>query len=334
MAGGYPHYSYFNRFTMYTPYVAVKIQQNLEAKAIFDPKSSTGYSTWDPFAAKMKEFTHTANGEKVPTHFRVPVTTIVGYYETDPTRDLPSYVFPALHGAYGFVYGDEGNNNAGLCKLVVDTNNAGQLVYALTTSSLQSDRMNKFHVNILTDDEPYKAAVYCDGVKLAERALDPPDSSKPELKYTLHGAPFGESVTTPAPATPPPTNPPTPAPIKPPTDAPNCDDVADFIVKKKGVEKTFTCAVYLKKKNKREKMCKNNKGKFEGKKISISKLCPSICDLKCNCKNWHTNKLIIPSLSVNKKKWCKSKFKATVCKDGNEEYCPKTCGICYDTTWN
>ena len=48
----------------------------------------------------MDEFTNNANGNKVPILYRVPVTTIVGYYEPDSSRSLQSYVYPALHGAY------------------------------------------------------------------------------------------------------------------------------------------------------------------------------------------------------------------------------------------
>jgi len=125
---------------------------------------------------------------------------------------------------------------------------------------------------------------------------------------------------------------PTETPVVPPTDAPNCNDVGSFIIKKKGVETSHTCATYLKKKGKRMKRCQNIRGIVEGKKKFISELCPSLCDLKCKCKNWPVSKFIIPSLDENKKKWCKKpSFINDVCKDGNEEYCPKLCNICYNS---
>merc|ERR1712157_632749 len=214
MGGGYPQWG--NRFTMYTPYVTRKIQLNLESKAVWDPTSSTGFRKYDPSTKQMKEFTNAANGGKVPRLYRVPVTTIVGYYDPNQGRSLQSYVFPALHGAYGFVYPDDGGSGDGStygCELVVKTSNAGSLVYKLM-NSIDSKGMNKFHVNVATEDQPYEALVYCLNKLLANRSLDGP---KGDLKYTVNGIPFEEEKN---PPTVNPTSSPTVSPISSPTVSP------------------------------------------------------------------------------------------------------------------
>ena len=122
MAGGYPMWT--NRFTMYTPYVAKRIQSFLESRAVWDPTSSTGFRKFDQVSKKMKEFVNNSNGGKVPRMYRIPITTIVGYYDPSQARGLRDYVYPAMHGAYGFVYNDDGGSSTGTpngCELVVKT---------------------------------------------------------------------------------------------------------------------------------------------------------------------------------------------------------------------
>jgi len=134
MAGGSPQWG-SNRFTFYTPYTSKIIQDFLENKAVWDPTSSTGFRKYDSSTRRMKEFTNVDNGNKVPRLYRVAVTTIVGYYDPDLTRSLQSYIFPAMHGAYGFVYSDDGGSGNGSnyeCELVVKTHNGGTLVFELS----------------------------------------------------------------------------------------------------------------------------------------------------------------------------------------------------------
>ncbi len=57
MAGGEP-LSGLNRFTLYTPNTAAIIQKFLESKAIFDPRSETGFSRWNPGTARMEPYSH------------------------------------------------------------------------------------------------------------------------------------------------------------------------------------------------------------------------------------------------------------------------------------
>jgi len=190
MAGGQSLWG--NRFTLYTPYVQKRIQEFLESRAIWDPSSSTGFQKFNPESGKMEDFTNNDNGQKVPRLYRVPVTTIVGYYS--PDLSLQSYIYPALHGAYGFVYNDEGPEGIpeGGCELAVETDRR-TLVYALDTY-VDPKGMNKFHVNIATEDRPSKALIYCQNQLLAERELDGPKNDGKPLTFTVNGAPFPDNL--------------------------------------------------------------------------------------------------------------------------------------------
>ena len=58
MAGGSP-FSDANRFTMYTPNSSTIIQRFFENKAVFDSRSSTGFSKWNADTQKMEPYEHT-----------------------------------------------------------------------------------------------------------------------------------------------------------------------------------------------------------------------------------------------------------------------------------
>jgi len=57
MSGGEP-LSGMNRFTLYTPNTAAIIQSFLESKAVFDSKSSTGFSKWNAGKSRMEPYQH------------------------------------------------------------------------------------------------------------------------------------------------------------------------------------------------------------------------------------------------------------------------------------
>ena len=192
MAGGSPNWS--NRFTMYTPHVSRLIQQWLENKAVFSEASRTGFKKMDQTTKQMVEWVHPMG--KTPIAFGVAVTTIIGYY--DPQAVLTSYIFPALHGSFGYIYENDGNA-IGItgCELIVCTVHAGQQNFQLAPSSFESGRMNKFHANVPTADGPIAASVRCSGVELATRALEAPPADI-SLKTTVNGAVF----TPPAPVQP------------------------------------------------------------------------------------------------------------------------------------
>jgi hypothetical protein len=296
MGGGEPPWPSINRFTMYTPYTALKIQKFLESKAIFDKTSSTGFRKWNPQTLRMEEiqfsdslsntisanpnakdtvsdsqFTQylqglydkgatiidlnmfdgswrsvvivppaSANAGKVlrikhnagywttvkidgvamdfnnqtpqkifqsngskwiqlaqfeepklvrkPELFGVPVVTIVGFY--DPQKTLPSYIYPALHGAYGFVYPRENlDTNSKGCLLQVSTNNGAIRRYQLKAYRLTDNQMNRFQVNIPRSENPRRAEVVCDGQSLDSKNLSPAKDPA-SLTYTVNGMPL------------------------------------------------------------------------------------------------------------------------------------------------
>lgn len=99
-----------------------------------------------------------------------------------------------MHGAFGFVYDNDNDLDDGDvgCKLVVatTTNTNTPLQYSLSASVFSSTEMNKFHVNIATEDEPFEASIYCENELLVSRALDGPRKDNPPLEYTVTGVPF------------------------------------------------------------------------------------------------------------------------------------------------
>jgi len=225
MAGGSPMWG-SNRFTMYTPYVAKRIQRFLESRAVWDPTSSTGFRKFDRVSKKMKEFVNNHNGQIKPSMYRVPVTTIVGYYDPSSTRGLKDYIYPAMHGAYGFVYEDDGGSSTGTtsgCELVVKTNNGNgekTLVYTLITD-VNNLYMNKFHVNIATEAKPYEASIYCFNELRTSSELDGPRQNEPPLTFKMYGIPFdgGDGDDDDAPSNSPTSTLTTATPTSPPTTA-------------------------------------------------------------------------------------------------------------------
>ncbi|MGL4474372.1 MAG: M66 family metalloprotease, partial [Shewanella sp.] len=281
LAGGEPM-SKVNHFTLYTPYTAAHIQQNLESKVVFAADSSTGFKKWDPATQTMKAYEHRVmNGNqvnaaiyklseayltdlikdydlvtvsmsdgnwtmyidvpaaseanrgrtitirhnagyhshlrmngvselmyrglvksyisdgntwneseapdltiaKVPESFGIPVTTLVGYY--DPQGLLPSYIYPALHGAYGFTYSDDKDRlTAKDCHLEVNTHQGKRFNFKLASVRVNGTNMNKFHVNIPETSQPESAAVICGVNTLVTKAIEP---AKETLSYTVNG---------------------------------------------------------------------------------------------------------------------------------------------------
>lgn len=120
-----------------------------------------------------------------PQAFGVPVTTLVGYY--DPSGQLPSYIYPALHGAYGFSYGDDSDRLADKdCQLQVETRD-GLLRFRLANHRLSTGVMNKFHINVPTANEPQSAAVVCAARTLDQQSILPLGET---LSYTVNGRPL------------------------------------------------------------------------------------------------------------------------------------------------
>ena len=198
MAGGAP-LSGFNRFTLYTPNSAAIIQRFLESKAVFDASSPTGFSKWNDSTARMEPYQHRVEmtgagkdpkenaergSDRKPVAFGVPVVTLIGYY--DPDGEKLSYIYPALHGAYGFCYADDSKSVTDAdCQLVVETR-AGVLRFRLANTRLGGPYMNKFHVNIPEASQPRSVAVIYKGKVLDKKPITPVAE---KLAVTVNGIP-------------------------------------------------------------------------------------------------------------------------------------------------
>ncbi len=120
---------------------------------------------------------------KAPTSFGIPITTLVGYY--DPQGILPSYIYPALHGSYGFTYNNDNERlTANDCQLNVETGNGQPLNFKLSAVRINGTTMNKFHVNIPEAEQPQRAAIVCKGDTLVAKLINPVKTS---LSYTVNG---------------------------------------------------------------------------------------------------------------------------------------------------
>ena len=280
MAGGAP-LSSFNRFTLYTPYSASKIQSFLESKAVFDSQSPSGFRKWNIDTGHMDPYDHTIevcekidasvngltseklisllseydvvvvsmqdgkwiknlelprasmanrgrtitieqnasydsflllHGERLkmsrgfkasylsdgkhwnkkqgsqhqvkrkPQEFGIPVTTLVGYY--DPQNKLVSYIYPALHGAYGFTYADDSHQvTEGDCYLRVETRE-GPLSFRLANHRIDQNVMNKFHINVPETMKPRSVSIMCQGKVADKKTLSP---VREKLTYREYG---------------------------------------------------------------------------------------------------------------------------------------------------
>ena len=106
------------------------------------------------------------------------------------------YVYPAMHGTYGFVYKADDCSSTGIgsgSEFVVETNDGygkNTLVYKLGTDV--HNVMNGFHVNIATDAKPYRTPINCFNELRASRDLDGPRQNGPPLTYTVNGIAFND----------------------------------------------------------------------------------------------------------------------------------------------
>lgn len=207
MAGGAP-FSGFNRFTLYTPNSSAIIQRFLESKAVFDANSPTGFSKWNESTGRMEPYNHRVEvtgvgkdpkenaergSDRKPVAFGVPVVTLIGYY--DPDGEKQSYIYPALHGAYGFCYADDAKTVKDEdCQLVVETR-SGVLKFRLASQRLGGRFMNKFHVNVPESLQPRSVAVIYKGKVLDKKPIVPVTE---KLAVTVNGIPSAPKLGAPA----------------------------------------------------------------------------------------------------------------------------------------
>ena len=109
--------------------------------------------------------------ERKPQAFGVAVVTLVGYY--DPSAQLTSYAYPALHGSLGYCYADDSaQSKPADCQLVVETKK-GLLRFRLADRRIDAKHLNKFHVNVPAASQPTQFAVVCGGKVLVKRTIEP-----------------------------------------------------------------------------------------------------------------------------------------------------------------
>ncbi|WP_019613347.1 M66 family metalloprotease [Psychromonas ossibalaenae] len=132
----------------------------------------------------------------IPEQFAVPVTTLVGFY--DPQGDIEGYIYPGLHGAYGFVYKPDAMDNSEYsdqCYLEVKfENNSQSHIYELENNRLSEGYMNKLHVNIAQADQPDHAEVICNGKSQGKLDIQPPKNTDKDKKfYSTNGKPWSDT---------------------------------------------------------------------------------------------------------------------------------------------
>ncbi len=122
-----------------------------------------------------QEFTTGLTASKpVPKQYGVPVTTLVGYY--DPENKMNSYLYPALHGAYGFVYSETAPEELDRDGCYVQIYNKGSVPssYQVANMRYSHDLMNKLHININQITQPTKAEIICNNQIMNSISLMPP----------------------------------------------------------------------------------------------------------------------------------------------------------------
>lgn len=119
---------------------------------------------------------------RIPQAFGVPVTTLIGYYY--PEGNLPAYIYPGLHGAYGYTYPDDNDTppEAGWQLKVLVNGQAKR--FTLANRRLTSGVMNKFHINVAASNGPIIIALLRNGVTVRETFVT--QAERP-LKYTING---------------------------------------------------------------------------------------------------------------------------------------------------
>ncbi|EIC84230.1 M66 family metalloprotease [Serratia sp. M24T3] len=155
MGGGGPS-SPLSKYTLHTGYTQKRIQQWLEAKAVIAPHSPSGYLIWNEQQRKMIEPKGVVY--RKPDAFGVPVVTLVGYY--DPRGELESYIYPALHGSYGYTYKPR-PLKTGQCRAEINYANGNTDKFGLDGVRLQAGHMNKFHINVLESKQPKSVRITC-----------------------------------------------------------------------------------------------------------------------------------------------------------------------------
>jgi hypothetical protein len=157
-----------NQGATYDSFLSLNGQQVKMSRGFKGSYTSDGRS-WQEGSAETTEL------ERKPEAFGVPVTTLVGYY--DPRGELNGYIYPPLHGAYGFTYADDRNQVTDQdCQLVVETR-SGPLRFRLANQRFNAEVMNKFHINIPTASQPQSVSLVCRGRVIDTKTITTPTTT-------------------------------------------------------------------------------------------------------------------------------------------------------------
>ena len=193
MAGGEPFYKATNQFTMHTPYSSYLIQEWFESKAVFDDTSKTGMRRWLPKCNCMAEWKSYWPKEALarqPKWQGVAVATLLGFY--DPLGKMESYIYPALHSAYGNIFRQSSEEEIAKSRCMATiVNRKGYYKEYVLTGERQKDKwMNKIHINVEESFQPQKIAIKCrDTENDPWRDIDIREITEPnkEMIYTING---------------------------------------------------------------------------------------------------------------------------------------------------
>lgn len=124
------------------------------------------------------------NVARKPVQQGTPVTTLLGYY--DPERILPSYLYPALYGAYGNVFHADRPVEilAARCYLAVHNSRGERMNFLLRSQREAAGLMNRFHVNVPTAFNATVAEIVLHRSSAALIQLSPPKGTS---RHTIHG---------------------------------------------------------------------------------------------------------------------------------------------------
>lgn len=160
MSGGWVSTDpFFSRYTHHTGYTAQRIQNWLN-RAWIDPSSSTGYSRYDASTGRVVAASPEARPK--PTHFGVPVFTLLGGY--DPVRRT-AVMYPPARANFGQVFENlqtpSNSSMVDACWLDILKSDGSSRLVAIAATRLDGGVANKFHVNVAQAEQPQSAALVC-----------------------------------------------------------------------------------------------------------------------------------------------------------------------------
>ncbi|QIP94526.1 M66 family metalloprotease [Serratia fonticola] len=124
------------------------------------------------------------NVVRTPQEQGIPVTTILGYY--DPDNILPSYVYSALHGAYGNIFNSDRDIevNDARCYAEVMNDKGQTLKFVLRSERADAGSMNRIHINVASSFSPTNITIYSESSVIVTKPIQPPTK---DLHFTING---------------------------------------------------------------------------------------------------------------------------------------------------